>query len=457
MSSSFEAVHAAKLPSGPPVAPEARPPHLSVVSNSEAASATATAANGAAHNRVGSKRGRRIGAFAVAGAAALIAGGGYLAFGQGGGGENPDTAPAAVTETNPYDGEACPEGMFVGGLYEASLAVSTPGDLHTQPAKTLNTAEELTGYAFEQNGVACDSVLTLAVTKAAMNSVAGEGAAMARGFDVFGSIDEQVEIYKNDPAAAEKDAQMLADLMVSYSGLNADEIVGTYQKVVGVQNGDVVTAAVEPLDVTFPAESVFVVAPQGDVAKSNNTFLIDPKTGQYYLLNNIGLAEAPKDQEQAEGQANQEDAEGQSDQGANGGGGSGSKEGKGGGKGGSENGCDGDCGEGGQESGNGSGAGNGGGEECADGCGPSGTTPGTTPGTTGPRPTNPPATTPPATNPPTTKPPVTPPTTRPKGPEPTSTLPPEFSVVLPLSLLTEPKSRTFMKNLAAIRRKKLGQ
>ncbi|MDQ5972249.1 MAG: hypothetical protein QG553_408 [Patescibacteria group bacterium] len=334
----------------------------------------------------------------------------------------PDVALAQNSDFEACDGEA-----FTNGAYEASLNVQTPGDLHREPAETLKDTPSLNEYLFGGEGVACNSAITLAVIKTSVLSLNGQGAAEARGFDVFASVDEQAQHYVDNPADALEDADKLSAYIRVAAALNTEEVKGTYLKVVGVQDGEIVRAEVAPTDVNFAKETVFIIRNVGDNGDiTNQIFVFDKETGQIYLLENIGLNE-----QQPEPEAQ--------DQEGNTGGGSGDTEGEGGGDeeeqhNGLEKGCNGSCGSGSNKSGNGTGQGAGGqgggpGGQCGGGCGTTGTTPSggpeestppqTTPNTAPPSTEKPPTTKPPVTTPPvTTPPPTTPPTTKPKGEEP---------------------------------------
>ncbi len=409
------------MPAAPPTAEHARPPLVGEPAGAPVYGAPEQATAILTSGRV------KKGLAAFAGLAVFASGSVVAANIMTGGESGSASSLPDVALAQEGDFEACAGEALTNGAYEASLNVQTPGDLHREPAETLKDTPSLNEYLFGGEGVACNSAITLAVIKTSVLSLNGQGAAEARGFDVFASVDEQAQHYVETPADALEDADKLSAYIQVAAALNSEEVKGTYLKVVGVQDGEIVRAEVAPTDVNFAKETVFIIRTVGDNGDiTNQIFVFDKETGQIYLLENIGLNE-----QQPEPEAQ--------DQEGNTGGGSGDSEGEGGGSekdkhNGKENGCNGSCGSGSNTSGNGTGQGAGGqgggpGGQCGGGCGTTGTTPSggpeeTTPPQTTPN-EGPPDTTPNEGPPDTSKPPVYPPTTVkppvttiPKGEEP---------------------------------------
>ena len=336
-------------------------------------------------------------------------------------GETPPSE-APIVETCPPGGE---EGMFADGPFEATRQHNSPEELHRQPEETLASSQEAIEYLFGENGVACNSVNTLAVLSALRTDLMGGahvGPAIGSNTNIDSLVNRLKKINKREEAA------QIAD------GLNRDysySITRNNREIDGVW----VRAEVNPdnihrvrwveHDVEWQAGEVFVFDPSamaglymaegGEtvIVNPDQDIVLDPETGQLFARRGVGARIIEKEE-----QVEDEDQEGAENPGANngGGGGSGNGAGEGPGHNGDTRGCDGTCGTG------NSGGGTGGGGGCGGGCGTGGGGGGgggggTTPPVTQPPVTQPPVTQPPVTQPPVTQPPVTqPPVTQPPVP-----------------------------------------
>jgi hypothetical protein len=247
---------------------------------------------------------RKIGV-GIASIAAVVAAAGYI---DGNSGSNHVKPPQALSEVDVNSFDACSGGMFPDGPYSSSLNVQTQTDLIREPESTMKTPEDLVKQLFGDNGTLCDSAIGLAVYKQSLISVFGEGAARAKGFDVFTSVDAQRQHYIDNPDDAKTDATRMASITLATARLNSSDISGAYEQVIGVRDGEVVNAEVVPVDKQFATNTVFVLLAGGDSADTpgqpSQRFAIDTDNSQFYLSFNIGINEKTPDQaNQSQGQS----------------------------------------------------------------------------------------------------------------------------------------------------------